>query len=149
MSDHARNTGPMLASLLSELQLRLGLLHLCLRLIDLRLLAVDLRFDIGVVGLGNSHLRLGLIDRDPVITIVDPCEQIACIDVLIVGDGNRDDITADSRRDREAPSGHERIVGRFKMADVQPVSETTDQCDQEHAYAGDGEHPMLAKTVSP
>jgi len=58
-------------------------------------------------------------------------------------------LATDFWRDRKASGRHERIVGRFKMADVQPVSETTDQCDQEHANADDGEHPMLAKTVSP
>jgi len=76
MSDHARNTGPMLASLLSELQLRLGLLLLRFGLVDLLSLTVELRLDVGNVGVRHRHLRLRLVDRDPVVPIVDAGEHI-------------------------------------------------------------------------
>ena len=129
--------------------MRFGLFELRLGLIDLRLLAINLCRNIGDVGFRNRHLRLRLVDRDPVVPVVDAGEQITRVDVLIVGDGNRSDITADFCRDREAARGHECIVGRFIMADVEPVSEAADQRDQKDACPDGGEDPMFAQTVSP
>jgi hypothetical protein len=134
---------------LSELQLCFGLLLLRFRLVDLFSLAVELRLDIGDVGLGHCHLGLRLIDRDPVVPIVDAGAHITCIDVLIVGHGNRGYIPADFWRDRKTAGCDKRIVGRFEMAGVQPVKHTTDQRGEKDADDDHCENPMLAKSIPP
>ena len=118
-------------------------------MIDLCLLAVDLRVDIDDVSLRNRDLRLRLIDGDPVVAIVNAGQQIACIDMLVIGDGHRGNIAAHFRRDRKAARSYERIVGRFKMADLQPVRNSANQRDQQHACRQACQDPMLAQPLSP
>jgi hypothetical protein len=130
------------------LQLRLCLFELRAGLLDLGLLAVDLRRDIGHVGQCNGHLRLGLIDRDLVVAIVNPGEQVTCVDVLVIGHGYFGHVAAHLRRDRETAGRDESVVGRFIVTDVEPVGDATDQDDQENTCAGSRQHPMLAQAVA-
>ena len=116
--------------LLREPQLRLRLIELRFRLIDLFVLAANLRLDVADVGLRNGNLRLRLIDRDLVVAVVDPRQQIARIDMLIVGDRHIGDIAANLRRDRKTPGCDEGVVCRLIVTDVEPVSRAADQGDQ-------------------
>jgi hypothetical protein len=133
--------------LLRELQLRLGLVELRLRLLDLFLLAVDLRLDVADVGLRHGNLRLRLIDRDLVVTVVDPRQKFAGVDVLVVGDRDGGDIAANLRRNPKAPGRDEGVIGRFVMTDVEPINEAADHGDQEHAGPYCRDDPMVAQPI--
>ena len=73
-------------------------------------------------------LRFGLIDGDPVIAIVDAGDQIAAVNMLVVGHGHIGDIAANLRCDREAPRGDKGVVGGFIVADGEPVGKSADRC---------------------
>jgi hypothetical protein len=86
-----------------ELQLRQGLIEL--RLLDLFALAIDLSLDGADIGSCDGKLCLRLIGRDPVVAVVDPRQQIAGIDVLIVR--HIGGIAANLWRDRKTPGRDE------------------------------------------
>jgi hypothetical protein len=109
-----------------ELQLRQGLIELRLRLLDLFALAIDLSLDGADIGSCDGKLCLRLIGRDPVVAIVDPRQQIAGIDVLIVGGRHIGGIAANLRRDRKTPGRDEGVVGGFVMTDVESISDAPD-----------------------
>jgi hypothetical protein len=104
--------------LLSEHQRRLRLLDLRLAGADLRLLHLKLRVDVLDAGLRRRHLRLGLIERDAVITIVDAGDHIAGGHVLIVVDGDGGDVAGDLRGERGLSRRNEGVIGRLEMPDV-------------------------------
>jgi hypothetical protein len=78
--------------LLREHQRRLCLLDLRLVGADLRLLHLELRVDVLDAGLRRRHLRLGLIECDAVIAVVDAGDHVAGGDVIVIGDGDSGDI---------------------------------------------------------
>ena len=135
--------------LLREPQLRLRLIELRFRLIDLFVLAANLRLDVADVGLRNGNLRLRLIDRDLVVAVVDPRQQIARIDMLIIGDRHIGDIAANLRRDRKTPGRDEGVVCRLIVTDVEPVSQAADQGDQQRTHSGRRNDPMLMQPTAP
>jgi len=96
--------------LFGELQLGFGLIDLRPGLVNLLALAVNLCVDIVDIGLCNRNLRLCLIDRDLVVAIIDAGEQIPDANMLVVRNGNCDDIAADFWRNRKAACGDERVV---------------------------------------
>lgn len=102
--------------LLRKLKLRLSLFELRLRLIYLRTLGIDLRLIIGNVGLGDRDLRVSLLNGDLVIAVINPRQQIARVDMLIVRYGNIDHIAADFRCQGETSGCYKRIIRRFVMA---------------------------------
>ena len=133
--------------LLREFQLGLGLLQLGLGLIDLLMLAVDLRLDVVDIGLRDRHLRLGLARRNDIVAIVDPRQQVAGVDVLVVGNPNFLDVTADLRRNGEASRSDEGVVGGFVIADAEPVDNSADHGNQHQAGYERCQEPVLAKAV--
>ena len=68
---------------------------------------------------GNLRVRLG--DREAIVAIVEAGDQVAGVDVLVVGDRNGRDITRNLRRDGELPGRKERVVGRLKTRGVVQV----------------------------
>lgn len=107
--------------LLREDQRRLRLFHLGLAGGDLCLLYVELRVDVPDAGLSARHLRLRLIERDPIVALVDLRDHIAGVDVLVVGYGHRRDVSRHLRRNSELPRRNEGVVGRLEMLGVIPV----------------------------
>ncbi len=122
--DQVAGTGLLL---LSEVELGLGLVDLRLGLRDLLLLALDLGLDIVDIGLPDRHLCLGLVDGDLVVALIDAGEEVAGIDVLVIGHGHVGDIATDLGRDREAACCDEGVVRAFVMADVEPIREAADR----------------------
>ena len=66
-------------------------------------------------GLRGGDLRLGLVERDAVVAIVDARDHVARRDVLVVGDRNRGEVAGHLRRDGELARRDEGVVGRFEM----------------------------------
>jgi hypothetical protein len=66
-------------------------------------------------------LRLRLVQRRPVIAIVDTRDHAAGGDVLIVGNGHGGDVAGDLGGDGKLPRGDESIVGRFEMTGIVPI----------------------------
>jgi hypothetical protein len=128
--------------------LRLGLVDLGLRLLDLLALAVGLGLNVIDIRLRDGGLCLGLIDRNPVVAVVDPRQRLAGIDVLIVGDGDIGDIAADFRRDGEAARGNEGVIRRFEMANVEPIRDATGQNDQQDARRHACQQPVLPQPIA-
>ena len=86
--------------LLREGERRLRLRRLFFGLIDAGLLGGDLCVDIGHVGLGLIDLRGRLIDLRPKIAVIEPHQDGAGVDELIVRHRHIDDGGADLRADR-------------------------------------------------
>jgi hypothetical protein len=131
--------------LFGEFQLGFGLIELGLRLVDLLMLAVDLGLDVVNIGLSDRYLYLGLVDCDDIIAIVDPGEQVAGLDVLVVGNRHFPDITGDLRCNGEAPRGDKGVIGGFIIADAEPIDSAAEQDSQQNAGRDRGQKPMLAK----
>jgi hypothetical protein len=89
--------------------------------IDARLLGCDLRVDIGHIGLGLIDLRGCLIDLRPEVAIVEPHQDGAGFDKLIVRHRHIDDGGADLRADRDRAGIDEGVVGRFVAAGIEPI----------------------------
>ena len=102
--------------LLGEHQRRLRLIHLRLVGGDLCLLHVELRVDVLDAGLRGRDLRLGLRERDAIVTIIDAGDHVAGFDMLVVGDGDGGDVARHFRRDRELPRRDEGVVGGLEMS---------------------------------
>ena len=116
--------GQMLVShrlLLREHQCRLRLIHLRLVGADLCLLHLELRVDVLDAGLRGRDLRLGLLERDAIIAVVDAGDHVASGDVLVVGDRDGGDIAGHLWGERSLPRRDEGIVGRLEMLGVVQV----------------------------
>ena len=107
--------------LLCEYERRLGLIDLSLARIDLRLLHGDLSIDIFYAGRRGGNLRLGLLEGDPVVAIVNARNHAACGNVLVIGDGDLRHVTRYPWGDGDLARGDESIVGRLEMAGIVPV----------------------------
>ena len=104
--------------LLREHQRRLRLVHLRLVGADLRLLHLELRVDVLDAGLRRRHLRLGLIERDAVVAVVDAGDHVAGGDVLVIGDGDGGDVAGHLGSERGLARRDEGVVGRLEMLGV-------------------------------
>ena len=90
-------------------------------------------------GFSGGDLRLGLLERDAIVAIVDVRDHLFADDVLIVGDRHLGDVARHFRRDRELTRGDEGVVGRLEMPRIVPVEIAGCRDDHEHGQA-DGEH---------
>ena len=119
---------------LRERQTRLLLLNLGRVLRYLCLLHADLRVDVRDACLRGIDLRLRLSECGAVVAVVDPCDHLTGLDMLVVGDRNCGDVTRDFRRDRELARRDESVVGGFEMARVVPVevAASQDRREQQH-----------------
>ncbi|MGY4502881.1 hypothetical protein ACVWYH_006838 [Bradyrhizobium sp. GM24.11] len=133
---------------LRELKLGLRLVELRLGLLDLLLLGDDLRLDIGDVGLGDLDLRRGLIDGDAIVALVDPGEEIARLDVLVIRDRDISHVAADFRGHGKAARRDEGVVGGFIVADLEPIEQTAGQRRDQHDGTDGCEQPVLGKTLA-
>ena len=112
-----------------EIGLRFG--GLLFRLLDARLLRGDLRVDVDDVGFALIELRL-------VVTVVEPHQDRAGLDRLIVGHRHVDDSGVDLRTDRYRAGVDKGVVGGLIAAGVDPPDHEADQRDDEQC--GDEEH---------
>jgi hypothetical protein len=99
-----------------EIQIGLGRALLCFGLPDESLLKLRFRLDIGEAGLGCFDIGDSLRQPGAVIPVVDPEQDIACMDSLIVLDLHRRDIAPDLRRERGHVSANIGVVGRCRAA---------------------------------
>lgn len=113
--------------LLRELKLGLGLFELRLRLLDLLLLGDDLRLDIGDVRPGDRDLRIGLIDGDAIVALVDLGEKVPGFDMLVVRHGYVGHVAANLGGHGKAARGDEGIVGGFIVAHLEPIEHSADK----------------------
>jgi len=72
---------------------------------------LQLRVDVLDAGLRGRHLRLGLIERDAVIAVVNARNHVAGGDMLVIGDGNGRDVAGDLGGERGLAGRDEGIVG--------------------------------------
>jgi hypothetical protein len=77
------------------------------------------------------QLRLGLIERDPVIAIVDAGDDVAGGDVLIVGYRHGSDVARNLWRHGERTRRDERVVGRLESAGMIPIEVATNDRQSE------------------
>ena len=68
-------------------------------LLDDRLLQGDLRIEVAHRGLGGGDIGMGLVERRPEIAVVDPGQQLAGLDRLVVADQHLRDVAGDLWRD--------------------------------------------------
>ena len=107
--------------LLREHQRRLLLVQLCLVRVDLGLLHGQLRIDVFDVGLRSSHLRYSLSKCCAISTIVDASDHSSSVDMLIVSNRNRRDVTGHLRGNRELARCDVCIICRFEMTGIVPI----------------------------
>ena len=122
-----------------------GLAHLRLVRADLCVLSGDLRVNVAYAGFPAAHLGLRLRERDAVWALVDLRDDVAFVDVFVVGDRNRGDVATDLGRDRELPRRDERIVGRLEMRAVVPVEVPRDRRQHERDQADQRDERMPAE----
>jgi len=91
------------------------------RSVDHGLLDFELGLLAGDHRLGGSDIGAGLIERDPVVAVVDPRQHLAGFDALIVLDQHLLEITGDLRRDGGAVSLDVGIVGGDQILADGPV----------------------------
>ena len=135
--------------LLREGERRLRLRCLLFGLIDAGLLGGDLCVDIGHVGLGLIDLRGRLIDLRPEVAIVEPHQDGAGFDELIVRHRNIDDGGADLRADRNRAGIDEGVVGRFITAGIEPVGHRPDDGRDDQRRDGKNLPPPPAHPIEP
>jgi hypothetical protein len=125
--------------LISEHQRGLRLIHLCLVGADLCLLHIELRVDVLDTGVRGRDLRLRLLERRAIVTVVDAGDHVAGFDMLVVGDGDGGDVARDFRRNRKLPRGDEGIVGGLKVPGVVQVEMAAAQgrCEEHRTDGGD------------
>jgi len=107
--------------LLREHQRRLLLVQLCLVRVDLGLLHVQLRIDVFDVGLRGSHLRYSMSKCCAISTIVDASDQISSVDMLIVDNWDRRDVTRHLRGNRELARCDICVICGFEMTGTVPI----------------------------
>jgi len=113
--------------LLGEFQRRLGGGDLRLGHVDVGVLRLDLRVDVLDAGLVGGDLRLRLVEGDVVVALEDLEQDLAGLDVLVVGDRHVHQVAADLRLDRDAARVDEGVVGALVGMHVeQPVEEHPD-----------------------
>ena len=135
--------------LLREGERRLRLRRLFVGLIDARLLGSDLCVDIGHVGLGLIDLRGCLIDLRPKVAIVEPHQDGAGFDQLIVRHRHIDDGGADLRADRDRAGIDEGVVGRFIAAGIEPIGHRPDDGRDDQRRDDKNLPPPPAHAVEP
>jgi hypothetical protein len=135
--------------LLCEHQRRLRLVHLGLVGADLGLLHIELRIDVLDAGLRRRDLRLRLLERRAIVTVIDAGNHIAGLDILVVGDGDGGDVARDFRRNRKLPRGDEGIIGGLEMSCVVHIEVAAgDRGGQEHSADG-GDNGAATQEAGP
>ena len=116
--------------------------------LDLRLLCGNLGVVVGDHGLGLVDLRLRAFDGRFVVSIIDPGEDVASFDDLIVRDRNFNDVAADFRTDRHGPTVDERVVRALEISRMKIVEHGRDDSrDKKDDADGDAQR-MLANEAS-
>ena len=106
-------------------ELRASLRHL-------RLAGGDLLIDAGDGGLLNCDLRLGLLEREAVVGIVDEKKRRPCGHAGVVGDRDGLDVARDLGRDHRSVRAHIGVVGRDHEAPVRPPAMAEIAADSDH-----------------
>ncbi len=87
------------------------------------------------VGLRLLQLRRGLVLRGFVIAVVDPGQNVAGVDQLVVSNRHFDDRAHDQRADRHGPTVDKGVVCRLEVARLQPPENARndggDDCDRD------------------
>jgi hypothetical protein len=107
--------------LLREHQRRLLLAQLRLVRGDLGLLNSQLRIDVFDVGLRSSHLRFSLSKCCTISAIVDASDHISSIDMLIVSNRDRRDVTRHLGGDGELARRYVGVIGGLEMTGIVPI----------------------------
>jgi hypothetical protein len=84
-------------------------------LFDDRMLKRDLRIEVTHGGLGPRDIGMGLRQRRPEIAIIDPRQQLAGLDLLVVGHQHLREITGDLWRDDRGVGLDIGVVGGFQV----------------------------------
>ena len=100
---------------LRELQIGFGSSDVGRALLDDRLLQSNLRFEIAHCGFRCGDIGMRLIERRLEIAIVDPGQQLAGLDRLVVADQHLRDVAGDFWRDDRGVGLHIGIIGRFQI----------------------------------
>ena len=91
-------------------------------LVDRRVLRLDLPADAGDRRVLGGDLGLGGVDREAVVAVVDARQQIAGVDLLVLGDRNFDDVAGDLGGDDGRIGADIGVVGRDEEAPLdEPV----------------------------
>ena len=88
---------------------------------DHRLLDVELGLLAGDRGPGRRHIRLGLVERDPEVAVVDARQHLTGRDALIVLHQHLMQIAGDLRRNGGAVGLHIGVVGRHQILADGPI----------------------------
>ncbi len=107
--------------LLCEHQRRLLLAQLRLVRVDLGLLHGQLRINVFDVGLRSGHLRYSLGKCRAISTIVDASDHITSVDMLIVSNRDRRDVTRHFGGDGELARRYIGVVGGLEMKRIVPI----------------------------
>ena len=135
--------------LLREGERRLRLRRLLFGLIDAGLLGGDLRIDIGHVGFGLIDLRDRLIDLCAVVAIIEPDQDRAGFDQLIVRHRHIDNGGAHLRADRYRAGVDKGVVGRFIAAGVEPIHHRRNNRGDDQGRDRENPPPSLPHPVEP
>ena len=103
-------------------RLRVGRGDLGGGLVDRRVLRLDLPAEAGDRRVLGGDLGLGGVDREAVVAVVDARQQIAGVDLLVLGDWNFDDVAGDLGGDDRRVGADIGVVGRDEEAPLdEPV----------------------------
>ena len=118
---------------LGEFQIGFGGGDVGRALLDDWLLQGDLRIEVAHRGLGRRDIRVGLVERRLEIAVVDPGQQVAGLDGLIVADQHLRDVAGDFWRDDRRVCLHIGVIRRFQVAadGEVAVTEIRRRCDAE------------------
>jgi hypothetical protein len=83
---------------------------------DQGLLQLDLGIEIAHRGFGRRDVGPRLVQRCAEIAVIDPGEQLACPDRLVVGNQHLGDVARDPRRDDRGVGFDVGVVGRLEIA---------------------------------
>ena len=119
------------------------MLDLRLGRFDLGLLDGGLRVDAADAGLRSGDLCFGLLKRDAIVAFVDPGDDAARHDVLVVGHRHRRDVTGHFGRHGELTRLDEGIVGRFEAPRIVPI-DVAGRCDHHEQGHADGDHIRIS-----
>ena len=107
---------------LRELQRGFGSRDVGGALFDQRLLQGDLGIEVTNGGFSCGDICIGLVECRPEIAIVDPRQQLAGLDRLVVADQHLTDIARHLRRDDGGIGLHIGVVGGFEISPGGPVA---------------------------
>ena len=83
---------------------------LCLGLADQRVLELNLGIDVREPRTGGVDIRRGLRNPGAIVPVVDPEQNVACLDDLVIRNFDDSHVTGDLRRQRGEVSAHISVV---------------------------------------